>query len=131
MKFYGNIGFGVPQETEPGIWVNTVVERTYYGDVLKNTRKNENGEHLNDNIQVSNQLSILADDYLNENFSAILYVEWMGARWKVPSVDVQRPRLILQIGGVYNGLPPTENGDDGSGDESGSSESSGDSPWDW
>jgi hypothetical protein len=35
------------------------------------------------------------------------YVEWMNARWKITSIDVKRPRVILTIGGVYNGPIPS------------------------
>ena len=77
-------------------------ERDYRGDVLRNTRKWENGEHLNDDLNVNNQISIVADAYANENFFAMRYISWMGAYWKITNVEVQRPRLILTIGGVYN-----------------------------
>lgn len=102
-KFYGVVGYSTTVETAPGVWEEVPVERSYFGDVLKNTRKWQNGENLNDNLEVSNMISIVADPFAYENFHAIRYVEWMGAKWKVPLVDVQRPRLILTIGGVYNG----------------------------
>lgn len=103
MKFCGMIGFGVTEETSPGIWENVVTERRYFGDVLKNTRQAETGQNINDNLKINNSISVVADEYLNTSFGNILYVEWMGQHWKVTNVEVQRPRLILQIGGVYNG----------------------------
>jgi hypothetical protein len=45
----------------------------------------------------------VADAYANENFFAILYVEWMGALWTISEVEVQSPRLLLRLGKVYNG----------------------------
>ena len=101
-KFFGKIGFTKTEETAPGVYRETTIERDYRGDVLRNTRKWENGEHLNDDLNVNNQISIVADAYANENFFAMRYISWMGAYWKITNVEVQRPRLILTIGGVYN-----------------------------
>lgn len=102
-KFYGKIGFIETQETSPGVWTEAVVERNYYGDLLRNTRRLDSSEYLNDNLSISNQISIVADPYAYENFHSIKYAEFMNAKWKVSSVDVQYPRLILDLGGVYNG----------------------------
>ena len=101
-KFFGTIGFTTTEETAPGVFRAVTTERDYRGDVLRNTRKWENGEHLNDDLNVNNQISIVADAYANENFFAMRYISWMGAYWKITNVEVQRPRLILTIGGVYN-----------------------------
>lgn len=101
-KFFGKIGFTKTEETAPGVYREATTERDYRGDVLRNTRKWENGEHLNDDLNVNNQISIVADAYANENFFAMRYISWMGAYWKITNVEVQRPRLILTIGGVYN-----------------------------
>lgn len=103
-KFYGPIGYGITSETSPGVWTDTIVERNYRGDVLQNYRKVSQGESINDNIDVSNRLSIISDPFAMQHFHDIKYVKWMGAAWKVTTVDAgQRPRLILTIGGVYNG----------------------------
>lgn len=102
-KFYGKVGYGETVETSPDIWEEQIVERAYYGDVLKNSRQWEKGEGLNDNLKINNSISVVADAYAYENFASIRYVEWMGAKWKVTNVEVQRPRLIFTLGGVYNG----------------------------
>lgn len=101
-KFYGEIGYAETEETTPGVWQETITERQYFGDVLKNVIKNQSGENLNDDLNVENRLSIVADPYAYDHFYTMRYVKWMGALWKITSVDVQRPRLILTIGGVYN-----------------------------
>lgn len=108
-KFYGRIGFGESQETPSGsgVWVDTTVEYMYYGDVVRNTRKLEPGESLNSDISVGNSISIVADAYAREHFFAIRYVEWAGALWTVSDVEVQSPRLLLRLGGVYNGPTPS------------------------
>ena len=102
-KFCGIIGFSEFVETVPGVFEKQIVEHTYYGDVIRNIRKLEATETLNDNIGVNNSISIMADAYAEQNFFAMVYVEWMGHRWKITSVEVQRPRLILTVGGIYNG----------------------------
>lgn len=102
-KFYGAVGYGITEETTPGVWTDSIVERNYAGDVIKNYRKTSSGESINDNIDVSNNISILSDPFAMNHFHTIKYVKWMGAAWKVSTVEVQYPRLILTIGGVYNG----------------------------
>jgi len=105
-KFFGEIGYGETVETVPGVWKDVIVEKQYYGDVLRNTRKLESGEKLNNDISVGNSVSILADSYANSHFHAIRYIRWMGALWTVSDVEEKSPRLILRMGGIYNGQTP-------------------------
>lgn len=102
-KFYGVVGYVETVETSPGVWTEQVTERNYYGDIIRNTYQSESSGGVNDNLNISNNISILADLYANEHFRHIRYVEFMGAKWKVSKVDVKHPRLILILGGVYNG----------------------------
>lgn len=103
-KFYGSIGYVSSIETAPGVWTDSVVEeREYFGDVIRNSRRLDYGEKVNFDISVSNSISILADEYANENFHAIRYVRWNEVCWVSTNVEVRRPRLILELGGVYNG----------------------------
>lgn len=102
-KFYGKIGYAESKETALDVWQDVITERMYTGDVQRNTRRWEGGEGLNDNLNISNLISIVADAFAYQNFHSIRYIEWMGSKWKVTNVEVQRPRLILTIGGVYNG----------------------------
>lgn len=106
MRFCGKIGYGVAVESAPGVWSDEIVEKTYFGDVVRNTRQLQQGEYLNDNLTVSNSISVVADAYGLEHFFAIRYVEWQGALWRVSNVDVQSPRLVLLLGEVYNGPRP-------------------------
>lgn len=105
-KFYGKIGFASTVETVPGVHVEQITERSYKGDVIRNTRRLEGADQVNSDINVSNSISIVSDPYADGNFFAMRYLHWMGVRWKVTSVEVRRPRLILTIGGVYNGPTP-------------------------
>ena len=102
-KFCGNIGYAISKETTPGVWIEDIVERQYFGDVYRNTRKLQSGNLVNDSIDISNEISILSDPFANENFHSMRYVTYMGAKWKVSSVEVRYPRLILTVGGLYNG----------------------------
>lgn len=101
-KYYGAVGFASSVEISPDVWTEKIVERNYYGDVTRNVRRLDGTEFINDNVVVNNSISIVADAYANENFFAIRYAFWMGSNWKVTSVEVQPPRLILTLGGVYN-----------------------------
>ncbi len=102
-KFYGEIGYGETEESAPGVWSDTIVEKNYYGDVIRNTRKLQEGESLNNDLTVGNSISIVSDAYANEHFFAIRYIRWAGTLWTVSDVEVQSPRLLLRLGGVYNG----------------------------
>lgn len=102
-KFCGNIGYAISKETTPGVWIEDIVERQYFGDVYRNTRRLQSGNQVNDSIDISNEISILSDPFANENFHSMRYVTYMGAKWKVSSVEVRYPRLILTVGGLYNG----------------------------
>ena len=100
-KFYGAIGFAVTEESSPGVYKETIEEHNYYGDLIRNTRRLQTSDKLNDDINVANEISIISDPYANQNFHSIRYVEFMGSKWKVSSVEVSYPRLILTLGGLY------------------------------
>ena len=103
-KWHGRIGFGSAVEISPGVYEDQIEERNYYGDVIRNSRQLVQAEgRVNDDIHVGNSISIVADAHLRGHFFAIRYVEWEGALWTVSDVDVQAPRLILKLGGVYHG----------------------------
>ena len=103
-KFSCLIGYATEmRETSPGVWDEEIIEKKSFGDILRNNRKLENGENIHDDLKLNNQISIVADPYARNHFFSIRYVNWMGANWKVTNVEVQLPRLILTIGGVYHG----------------------------
>lgn len=102
-RFYGRVGYGQSVESAPGVWTESIVEYPYYGDVIRNSRGLSEATSVNPVLTAQNAISIVADAYANENFFAIRYVEWAGTLWMVQTVEVQSPRLILILGGVYNG----------------------------
>lgn len=102
-KFYGKIGYGQTVNNGGGIHEDVITEVQARGDVLRNTRELKEGESVNNDISVSNSISVVMDENLAANFFAIRYVEWMGVLWSASSVEVQHPRLLVRLGGVYNG----------------------------
>jgi len=107
-RFYGEVGYGESVETPPdsGVWEDVITETVYFGDVIRDTRKLEPGENLNDDITTTNSISIVADDYAIKHFFKIKYVRWAGTLWTIKNVEVRSPRLILSLGSVYNGPTP-------------------------
>ncbi|AXQ61254.1 hypothetical protein SEA_LIBERTYBELL_13 [Streptomyces phage LibertyBell] len=97
------MGYGVSVEIRPGVWEDQIIEFPYFGDVVRNSLKTRDGQSVNNDLTVTNSISVVADAYANEHFFAIRYVEWAGTRWKVEEIEMQSPRLILRLGGVYNG----------------------------
>ena len=102
-KYFGKVGYAETVETDPGVWEEQITVREYFGDLIRNTRRLESSGNLNDDINIANEISIVADPFAYQNFHAMRYVEYMGAKWKVTSVEVRHPRLILTVGGLYNG----------------------------
>ena len=104
-KFYGEIGYGntVEHPISSGIYVDTITEIKYFGDVIKNIVRNNKGEKINNDISVNNSISIVADQQAIQHFFKIKYVRWAGVLWTITDVEVRNPRLILTLGSVYNG----------------------------
>lgn len=103
MKFYGKIGYGETVETSPGVWEEQITERDYFGDVIRNSNRFQGTNKVNDDLNITNDISIIADPYALKKFCFMRYVIFMGVKWKITNVEVQYPRLIISIGGVYNG----------------------------
>lgn len=103
-KWYGVVGYAETVETEPGVWEEKITEMPYFGDLIRNARRLQSADYkTNDDIVVINTLSIVSDPYAMNHFHSMRYAELYGANWKIDNVDVQPPRLILTLGGVYNG----------------------------
>lgn len=100
-KWYGKVGYVTNKEVEPGVWVEESTERKYYGDTLSNMAKWSSSGQVNDDLNMSKKVSIMADPYAIQHFSSIKYVEIMGTMWNVTDIEPQFPRLILTVGGLY------------------------------
>lgn len=102
-RFYGNVGYAIPTKTAKGVTSDIITERAYYGEILDTTRYDNSDDKVNDDLRMTQRTRILADAFAFENFSRIKFVVWMGTAWKVTSVAVERPRLLLTLGEVYHG----------------------------
>ena len=102
-RFSGKIGYITHVETSPGIWTEDIVERQYYGDLLKHSRKWSKSESVNDNIIFSQSISIVADPYLYDNFQNMRYVIYRGIKWKITDFEIDRPRVRISMGEEYHG----------------------------
>jgi hypothetical protein len=102
-RFYGEVGFGDTVETVPGVWEGVITERKFSGDVLRNTYQSNTSDKVNDDVTLSNSISIVGNKYAFDHLKDIRYVKFEGECWTVDSIEVRRPRLILSLGGVYNG----------------------------
>lgn len=103
MRFKGVVGYAIPTDVGYGVIEDNIIEKSYKGEVLRNNTRWSRGDGVNDNLTMSNQISILADEFAYANFQNIKYIVWQGAKWRIDSIEVRHPRLLIQLGGVYNG----------------------------
>lgn len=107
-KFYGLIGYARLKESKPGVWIDEIVEKNYRGDIVIDQRRWRPDEKVNDDINIDNSISIIADEYAYNNIGSMKYIVWNNTPWKIQSFSINRPRIVIQIGGIYNGeRPPT------------------------
>ena len=102
-RFSGKIGYVEHMETSPSVWTEQVVERQYYGDLTRHSRKWGSGDGVNDNIAFSQNISIVADPYLYDNAHNMRYVIFRGIKWKIKDFEINRPRVIISMGEEYHG----------------------------
>lgn len=110
-RFHGKVGFIRTEETDPinnpSVWKEVASEHYYYGDVLKNTHRWDSVSNgTNENLVINNTISIIADSFANKNIGAMRYVSFNGDLWEITNAEIQRPRIILTLGGLYNGPVP-------------------------
>ena len=100
-KWFGKIGYAETVETTPGVWKEQIIEKEYFGDLNRNTRRLQTAANINDDVNINNEISIISDPYATNNFHSMRYAEFMGTKWKITNVEVQYPRLVLSLGGLY------------------------------
>lgn len=103
MRFFGKVGYQIETESTDSVWVQTMVAKSYFGDAIRNNTRRDTGDTINDQIDINNRISIVADPFAFENFQNMKYVEWLKQLWNIKSIELQPPRIILEVGGVYNG----------------------------
>lgn len=103
-KFHGIIGYGETVEKSPGVYGDLITERECFGETIRNSKRYQSVDKVNDNINISNEISIIADTYARNYFHLMRYIKFDGSdsKWKIESVEIQYPRFILNVGGVYN-----------------------------
>ena len=108
MKWAGNIGFFIESEVfkdgvGTGVWKSEIVERRYTGDLIRDFRTQDPGNgQVNDNFNISNSISIVADRFIDEHIVDMKYIEFKGAKWKIKSFTQNHPRLEISLGGLYH-----------------------------
>ena len=102
-KCSGVIGYILSVETQPGIWTGVPTEKNYYGDVVRDNRKIVDNNQINDSLNINNNISILSNKFMLENLAFMKFITFMSSKWKINSVDIIPPRIIITIGGLYNG----------------------------
>ena len=106
-KFHGKVGYAQTVETAPGVHTETFVEYDYVGDVQRDAKRWVDGSKVNTDLQFSTRISIIVNDVASVNLPLMRYVRWQGACWQITSFEVAHPRIILTLGGVYNGRTAT------------------------
>lgn len=106
-KYYGAIGYAIQTESAPGVWTDEITEKNYRGDVLLNQQRWQGSDKVNDNFNIDNSISVIADEFAYKNIGFMKYIMWHDTAWKIQSISINRPRIVIQIGGVYNGERPT------------------------
>ena len=102
-KFAGLVGYVTQKESESGVWLPETVERKMRGDVIRAASSFNANEKVNEDIILQQRISLVGDPYAFANFTGLKYVTYLGVKWKVLSIEVNRPRLVVTLGGVWNG----------------------------
>ena len=100
-KCSGVIGYSLVVETQPGIWSETIIDKPYYGEVITDNRKYDNNA-INEDLNISNKISIVSNSFMLENLAMMKYLTFLKSKWKITSVEMKPPRIIITIGGLYN-----------------------------
>lgn len=102
-KYAGLVGYVTQEEVEVGVWAPVEDEHMMRGDIIGKGNSFTQADKVNDDINLSNRISLMGNEFAWKNYTHIRYVHYLGEKWKVTSIDVQRPRIIVTLGGVWNG----------------------------
>jgi len=102
-KFAGLVGYVTQEETRPGVWTTVEKPVMMKGDVLRQTYSSQNDSKVNSDITLNHRVSLIGDSYALHNYYYIRWIELHGKKWEISSVELQRPRIIVTLGGVWNG----------------------------
>ena len=101
-KCSGVIGYALAGETQPGVWTEGITEKRYIGDIIKDNRRIVDQGEINGSINISNNISVISNRFMLDNMAFMKYITYMNSKWKISSVDIKPPRIIITLGGIYN-----------------------------
>ena len=102
MKCSGKIGYSRTEETSPGVYQEIIVEKQYYGDVVRNTTQILDSNTINSSIKLNNSISVLCNNYMSDNLGCVRYLTFKKSKWKVSSMEIKDNRIIFTLGDLYN-----------------------------
>lgn len=102
-KFSGNVGYIIEEETAPGVFTQEPIERKMSGDILRSSGSFGANNKVNSDVHIQPRISVVGDAFIYAHFYDIRYVEYLGHKWDISYIEIQRPRVILTLGGRYNG----------------------------
>lgn len=108
-KFTGLVGFITQEESIPGVWSPIENSKKMRGDLISSSATNGNGSRIadsgkvNDDVSLNHRVSLLGDYYTFNNYLNIKWIQIGGRKLEVSSIELQRPRVILTVGGLWNG----------------------------
>lgn len=102
-KFAGLVGYVTQEETVPGVWSPVDNPRMMKGDVIRQVSNYQDDGKVNGNITLNHRVSLIGDAYAFGNYYNIKWIELDGYKWEISSVEISRPRIIVSLGGLWNG----------------------------
>ena len=108
-RYYGEVGYAVQREVRPSVWEDEITERLYFGETVERSYRFQTPQdQISNNLMLNTDFDIIADDFAIDHWSHIRYIVYGGTRWSVTSISVDRPRIHLKVGGIYNGPVPED-----------------------
>jgi hypothetical protein len=102
-RYSGVIGIRRPPvEVEPGIFEDVIEEVAITGSIYRRPARWAIGETAQDTLQMNQVISVVAPENIQNSLDGIVYATYQGRRWAVRSIEYNRPRLELSLGGTYN-----------------------------
>lgn len=106
-KYAGLVGYVTQEEKVPGVWSTVADPKPMRGDIIRASASSQNdgrlsSDKINKDVTLNHRVSLVGDAYAFGNYYNIKWIEIDGAKWEVSSVELQRPRLIVTVGGLWN-----------------------------
>ena len=101
MRYADKLGFILTQETTPGVWETKTVEHFAKGDVVQRAYRWDDAQSVNADLDITNQISIVYDNFFIHNMFALRWAAWQGKKWNVSRIELKPPRMILTLGKEY------------------------------